>query len=274
MSENKIQAVNPKVLEVLENLPELPSMPTVVGQALDLLEDPKTDIKQLADIISTDISMTTQILKLVNSAYYGFPSQITSMNKAMALLGFDKVRSLILSVAVKPMMMSYSGKALWNHSLRCAVGCQHIARSLDYGDLDEAFIMGLLHDIGKTVMQIYNKKAYPEIDKLVGIGADILDAERTFYGFTHTEIGKALVEKWKLPLIIGITAQHHHNPLNSEETISASIVYVADRITQNQLKFPIFDNEIIDSFDYEVQNPEMLREEIFELSQPIVEALS
>ncbi len=274
MSDNKAKNVNPRVIEVLENLPELPSMPSVVGQALDLLENPETDVKQLADTISRDISMTTQILKLVNSAYYGFPSQITSINKAMALLGFDKIKSLILSVAVKPMMLSYSGKALWNHSLRCAVGCQHIARSLDYGDLDEAFIMGLLHDIGKTVMQIYNKKAYPEIDKLVAIGADILDAERAFYGFTHTEMGRALVDKWKLPLIIGITAEHHHNPLKSEEAVSASIVYVADKITQEELKFPIFDNEIINCFDYEIQSPEALREEIFELSKPIEAALS
>lgn len=274
MNEEKKIVINPKVIEVIETLEELPAMPGVVKQALDLLEDPKTDMKQLANIMSTDISMSTQILKLVNSAYYGLPSQITSINKAMALLGFDKIKSLILSAAVKPMMMSYSGKALWHHSLRCAVGCQHIAKSLDYSDLDEAFIMGLLHDIGKTIMQIYNKKAYPEIDKLVAIGADILDAERTFYGFTHTEMGKAIVEKWGLPLVIGISAQYHHNPLKSEEQLSASIVYLADKLTQDQLKFPIFDNEIVDSLDYEVQNPEALREEIWEISQPIVEAFS
>ncbi len=268
------QATNPRVIEALENLPELPSMPTVVGQALDLLDDPKIEVKDLAKVISMDMSMTTQILKLVNSAYYGFPSQITSINKAMALLGFDKVKSLILSVAVKPMMMSYSGKALWHHSLRCAVGCQHISKSLNYGDSDEAFIMGLLHDIGKTVMQIYDKNAYPEVEKLVAIGADRLETERTFYGFTHTEMGRALVDTWKLPLIIGITAKHHHNPLESEETVSSSIVYVADRITQEELKFPIFEPEIIDSLDYEIPNPEALREEIFGLSEPIVEALS
>lgn len=268
------QIANPKVIEVLQNLPQLPSMPTVVGQALDLLDDPEAEVKDLAKVISMDISMTTQILKLVNSAYYGFPSQITSINKAMALLGFDKVKSLILSVAVKPMMLSYSGKALWYHSLRCAVGCQHIAKSLDYGDSDEAFIMGLLHDIGKTVMQIQDKNAYQEVEKLVAIGADELETEKTFYDYTHTEMGRALVDTWKLPLIIGITAEHHHNPLESEETVSSSFVYVADRITQHELKFPIFEPEVVDNFDYEVPNPEALREEIFELSEPIIEALS
>ncbi|HSA06547.1 MAG TPA: HDOD domain-containing protein [Candidatus Gastranaerophilales bacterium] len=274
MSNDKKQTDNLIVEQILNNLPELPSMPAIVAQALNLIDDPNTEVKQLADVLSKDISMTTQILKLVNSAYYGFPAQITSINKAMALLGFDKIRTLILSVAVKPMMMSYSGKALWNHSIRCAVGAHHISKSLNYGDPDEAFVMGLLHDIGRTVMQIYNKNAYSEIDKLVAIGADVLEAERTFYGFTHTEMGKALVQKWKLPLIIGIAAQHHHNPLEAEETVSASIVYVANQITQEQLKYPVFNNEIIDSFDYEIQNPDALREEIFELSKPIIEVLS
>lgn len=273
MSENN-NIISATAKEVIENLPEIPSMPAVVGQALKLIDEPDTDVKQLADIISMDIAMTTQILKMVNSAYYGFPSQITSINKAMALLGFDKIRSLILSVAVKPMMMSYSGKALWNHSIRCAVGAQYIAKSLGVGNPDDAFVMGLLHDIGKTVMQLYNSSAFNEVEKLVSIGADILDAERTFFGFTHTEAGKIMVEKWNLPLIIEIIVEHHHNPLESEETANTSIVYVADRITQENLKYPIFEQEIIDSFDYEIQSPEALREEIFELSKPIIEALS
>lgn len=274
MSVDKDNVPQTNINEVLETLPEIPSMPAVVGQALNLLDDPNADIKQLANILSMDIAITTQILKLVNSAYYGFPSQITSINKAMALIGFDKVRSLIMSVAVKPMMMSFSGKALWNHSIRCAVGCQYLSKSLNYGDPDEAFVMGLLHDIGKLIMFIYNKSAFSEIQKLVSIGADILDAERTFYGFTHTEAGKALVKKWNLPLIVGITAEHHHNPLRSPETVSSGLVYVADRITQEELKYPIFSSRIIDSFDYEIQDPEALRKEIFEESQPILEALS
>jgi len=274
MDNNKNKVITTNIKDVIETLPEIPCMPAVVGQALNILDDPNADIKQLATTLSMDIAITTQILKLVNSAYYGFPSQITSINKAMALIGFDKVRSLIMSVAVKPMMMSFSGKALWNHSIRCAVGSQYLAKSLNYGDPDEAFVMGLLHDIGKIVMHIYNKNAFSEVQKLVSIGADTLDAEKTFFGFSHTEAGKVLVEKWNLPLIIGITAEHHHNPLRAPETVSSSIVYVTDKITQEQIKYPIFKPEIIDSFDYEIQDPEALREEIFKLSQPIIEALS
>lgn len=263
-----------KARQTLENLTELPSMPAIVGQALSIIDDPKANINQLANIISTDISITSQILKLVNSAYYGFPSQITTINKAMALLGFNKVKSLILGVAVKPMMLSDSGKSLWHHSLRCAVGAKYLAKNLEHGDAEEAFIFGLLHDIGKTVLQIQNIDAYKEVQKLVGIGADVIDAERTFFGFTHTDAGKILTEQWKLPLIIGITTEHHHNPLRSEELMSSGIVYVADRLTQDQLKYPVFDQEILDALDFEIPDPEAMREEILELSQPIIDAFS
>lgn len=271
---NRNKSINPKTLKVLEDLPELPSMPAVVSRAIEMLDDPNTNLNQLSDILSKDVAITLQILKLVNSAYYSFPTRITTINKALALLGFNSVKSLIMSVAMKPMMMSYAGRSLWVHSIRCAVGARHIAKSLRYGDPDEVFIMGLLHDIGKTIMLIKNKDAYPEVQKLVDIGADVLETERTFYGFTHAEVGRALVEKWNLPLMIGITAEHHHNPLGSQEVVGTSIIYVSDRICQEKLKYPIFKQEIIDSLDYEISDPETLRQEVFEMSQLIIDALS
>ncbi len=262
------------IKNIVNNMPGLPSMPSVISEALNIIENPKSNINQLSEIISKDIALTTQILKLVNSAYYGFPSQITTINKAMALLGFNKVKSLILSVAVKPMMMSNCGKAVWEHSIRCAVGCKIIGAGLGYEDADEAFIIGLLHDIGKTAMEIINKEAAKEILRLTNLGADILQAEKMFYGFTHTEMGKELVQKWKLPVIIASTIEHHHSPQKSEDKLRAGIVYIANKITHEQLKYPIFDTDITDTFDFEIPDPNALREEIFEQSQHILQALS
>ncbi|MFH0703100.1 MAG: HDOD domain-containing protein [bacterium] len=262
------------IKHIIDKMPNLPSMPTVVVEALNIFENPKSNINQLADIISKDISLTTQILKMVNSAYYGFPSQITTINKAMALLGFNKVKSLILSVAVKPMMMSHCGKSLWEHSIRCAVGCQMIAKSLGIGEGDEAFIMGLLHDIGKTVLEIYNKDAVNEINRLAGLGANILTAEKMIFGFTHTEVGQELVIRWKLPLMISTCVKYHHKPQESENPSVAGCVYVADRITQEQLKYPILDPDISNLLDFDISDPLSFREKIFETSQPIINALS
>ncbi|MEI7473445.1 MAG: HDOD domain-containing protein [bacterium] len=259
---------------LIETMPNLPSMPNIVSEALNIIEDPKSNINKLSEVISKDISITTEILKLVNSAYYGFPAQITSINKAMALLGFSKVKSLIMSVAVKPMMMSTGGKSLWEHSVRCAVGSEILAKSLGKSDTDEAFIMGLLHDIGKTVLEIYNKDASKEITRLVGLGADRLAAEKMIFGFQHTEIGEQLVQKWKLPSLIGSSVKYHHEPQNSDNITMVGCVYVADKTCQDLLKYPILDPDITEIFDFEIPDPMQLRDQIFEKSQHIIAALS
>lgn len=262
------------IKQVIEEMPNLPTMPTIVIEALNIIGNPKSNINQLSDIISKDINMTTQILKMVNSAYYGFPNQITTINKAMALMGFNKVKSLILSVATKPMMLSICGKHLWEHSIKCAVGCQTISKSLGMGETDEAFVMGLLHDIGKMVLETYNKEALNEIQKLVGLGADRLTAEKMMFGFNHAEIGQELVSKWNLPSIIQSAARYHHRPQDSEVPSVIGIVYVADRVIQDQIKYPILESEIADMLDFDIPDPLSLREEIITASQPIISALS
>jgi len=265
---------NKNMKNIIDNMPGIPSMPNVLSEALNTMENPKSSVEKLADIISKDISLTTQILKMVNSSYYGFPSQITTIKRAMALLGFNTIKSLILSVVVKPMMMTHSGMALWEHSIRCAVACQLMSKSLGFGDPDEAFIMGLLHDIGKMVMEISNKDAVKEINRLITLGADTLQAEEMFFGYNHTDAGKELVLKWKLPLVVGAAVRYHHNPLASQSKMHSCLVYVGDRITRDPLKYPILDPDIVDSFDFEVPDPMDLREKVLDASGHIISALS
>jgi putative nucleotidyltransferase with HDIG domain len=261
------------IKEIIENMPDLPTMPNVVSEALNLIRDPKSNANQLADIISKDISLTSQILKLVNSAYYGFSFQIATISKAIALLGLTKVKNLVLSVAIKPMMVTQCSKILWEHSIRCAIGSETIAKSLGSIDPDEAFVMGLLHDIGKPVLEIYNKNATNEINRLVGLGADRRAAEKMMFGFDHTDVGAELVAKWNLPLIISTVVKYHHAPQESEISSVTGIVYVSDRITQDTLKYPVLDSDIIDAIGFELPEPLVLREEIFEKSAAIINAL-
>lgn len=266
--------MNNNIIDILEKMPNLPSMPSIVSEALTIIDDPKSNISKLSEVISKDIPITAELLKLVNSAYYGFPTQITSINKAMALLGFSKVKGLIMSVAVRPMMMSSCGKSVWEHSIKCAVGCELLAKSLGNVDTDEAFIMGLMHDIGKPVLEIYNKEASKEITRLVGFGADRLVAEKMIFGFKHTEMGEQLVKKWKLPNVIASSVRYHHDPQNSDNINMVGCVYVANKIIQDVLKYPILDSDIVEMLDFDIPDPMMLREEIMEKSQHIIAALS
>lgn len=262
------------IKKIINNLPELPAMPNVVAVALDVMKDPKSSVQKLCDVISNDQAITTEILKVVNSAYYGLPQQITTINQATALLGFNKIRNLILSLAVKPMLMSTGGKILWEHSMRCAVGSEIIGKSLGRSDADESFIFGLLHDVGKVVFEIYNKAALQEVDRLVNFGADRFAAEKMMFGFDHTEAGAELVQKWNLPKIIKACVRYHHQPHLSEFPTSIGIVYAADRIIQEPLKYPVLETEIINAIDFDLPDPIVLREQIYEKSDQIIRLLS
>jgi len=262
------------ITELINNLENIPSMPTILSEALNTIDSPKANFLKLAEIISKDFSLSSQVLKLVNSTYYGFPGQITTIDKAMALLGFDTIKTLILSVVVKPMIMTHSGKALWEHSIRCAVACQIMSKSLGFGDPNGAFVMGLLHDLGKIVLEIANKDSVKDVNNLVHAGTDILEAETKYFGFNHVDAGKALASKWKLPLIIITAISYHHNPLASQSKMLSSLIYVADRVCIEPLKYPILDPDIVDSFDFEVPDPMELREQVFEVSNHIINNLS
>ena len=264
---------NNQLMSIIAGLPELPSMPPVIAGALKVIEDPKSNINKLSSIISKDISLTTQILKIVNSAYYGFPSQITTINKAMALLGFKQIKSLILSVALKPMMMSQSGKQLWEHSLSCAVGCQIVSNSIGLGESDEAFVMGLLHDIGKNVIEIYNKSVANDIYKRAKGTRQRIQLEKKMLGFTHTEAGEILARKWKLPPVIVSCVRHHHSPLQSEHKSMVGIVHVVDWVLQDNFDCYDIDPNISNYLDFEVSDPFEFRQEIIETTEPIIRAL-
>lgn len=258
---------------LIRDMNSLPTMPNIVVEALNLIKDPNVNINVLATTITKDLSITGQILKLVNSAFYGFPKQITTINKALALLGLNQVNSLIMSVAVKPMLVTNSGKLLWKHSLRCAIASQMIAKNLGIREIEEYFIMGLLHDIGKTLFHLCNPAAAEELDRLVAIGADRMKAEQMLFGFTHQELGAELLNKWNLPNILLNGVLYHHDPRKSEISNTAGVIYLADRLTQENLKFPIFDHDILQCLDFEVTDAMHIREEAIAKSDILLQVL-
>lgn len=262
------------IRKIIQQMPELPAMPNIVAIALDVMKDPTASVTKLCEVISSDQAITTEILKVVNSAYYGLPQQITTINQATALLGFNKVRNLILSCAVKPMLMSHGGKALWEHSIKAAIGAEIIGKSLGRSDADECFVFGLLHDVGKIVFEVYNKSALQEVDRLVAFGADRSAAEKMMFGFDHSEAGDELITKWRLPKVIRSCVRYHHTPQLSEFPSSVGIIYAADRIVQEPIKYPIIETEIANAIDFDLPDPLVLREQILEKSEQMIKALS
>lgn len=260
-----------KIIERYENIP---AMPNIIVKALAIIKDDNSGIKELSDIVSYDQALATKILKLVNSAYYGFPSQITSITKGLALIGMVQGKNLIIATAMKPMLTTRDGKDLWKHAIKCAVACEYIAREHNVMDPSEAFAMGFLHDIGKVVLMRHNPLKCQEIkERVERLNMDELQLEEREFGMTHVDIGVGLARKWQLPIVLINSIKYHHNPLSSSMPQVAGLVYIADRITQECDPEPLLQQNIFEQINFNIQNPRAVQDKVNEKSSQLLNAL-
>lgn len=260
--------------KLILNYNDIPAMPNVMVKALNVIKDEASGLNDLADVMCYDQALTAQVLKLVNSAYYGFAQQITSINKALPLLGMEQAKNIIITFAMKPMLTSRGGKELWEHSIRTAVGCEHLAKEFKLMDPSEAFVIGFLHDIGKIVLNVKNPIVYKKVVDLVVKGANILDVENMFFGTNHCDVGFLLAKKWQLPIIVINGIKYHHNPQNSSMANFAYIVYIADKIAQNTKLEVQLDSEIMKNSNIQIDNFDACREAILSKASILLASLS
>ena len=147
MMNNNSNKLDPN--QILAEFKEIPPMPNVMLKALAVIKNPTTGIAELAKIMQVDQAISTKTLSLVNSAFYGFRQQITSINKALVILGMMKAKNIIMSLALKQMMTAQGSRELWEHSIKCAVAAEILAKEYKIINPDDAFVIGFLHDIGK-----------------------------------------------------------------------------------------------------------------------------
>ncbi len=208
-----------RIKQITEKIMGLPTLPTVVSKMIELVDNPKTSAASLANLISTDQALTARILKLANSAYYGFSREIYTVNMAIVVMGFNAVKEMGLSLSVFDVFKDLSTirhfdvTQYWQHSIGCGVAAKMMARRYQYRIAGEAFVAGLLHDIGKIVVNQYLPKEFVEIMNRVADSNESLDdAETAVLGTQHGQIGSWLVDRWRLPVIISESIRHHHTP--------------------------------------------------------------
>lgn len=224
--ENAKQSQFRKALREVKNLPTFPG---IVTKLTKMAEDPDTTTEQMGKIIGKDHILAAKLLKLVNSAFYGFPQKISSINSAIILLGFNVIKSLIISSSIFELMEAEDVE-LWEHSLGCAVVCSVLAKRLDVSDPEEVSTAGLIHDIGKVAVKMELRKEYEILQQMVhNKGISMLEAEREFIGIDHAEVGGWLAKRWNLPPKLVEPIACHHNPTGSKkESLTTSIVHFSD----------------------------------------------
>lgn len=227
-----------RVKQITEKIITIPTLPTVVSKMLELVDNPKTSAKSLGNLIATDQALTARILKMANSAYYGFSREIYTVDMAVVVMGFNAVKEMGLSLSVFDIFKDLSKvhhfdmTQFWYHSIGSGISAKIIARHVLPSMVSEAFVAGLLHDIGKVVLNQYLTKEFTDIIYRVARNNECLDdVEMEMLGTTHAEIGGWLAEKWRLPRIISESIHFHHEPWNAPKSqLHVSLINLANHL--------------------------------------------
>lgn len=204
---------------VLKRVKDIPSLPQFVIETLKKLDDPKSSASDVGDTLRKDESLVLRILRLANSAYYGLSRKITVVPEAISYLGFKTVKSIVLAASVyKFMDGAFTGYSLdrgdlWRHSQAVAATSRFLSEKVRAGDPEEAYIGGLMHDIGKIILNDYVRFGYSIILRLVDEdGVPFCEAERQVLGFDHAQVGGLVMEQWNLPDAYSYVTIYHHIP--------------------------------------------------------------
>jgi HD-like signal output (HDOD) protein len=248
------QSRNERYKRVIENIDQLPSLPGIVQRLIEVVTSPDSSAEDASSLIERDPALTGRMLRLANSAFYGMPRAVSSVNSAVVILGFNSIKSLVLSTAVAKLFPAsktgggFDTRRFWMHSIICAMGARLIIRHLmrfKMMDPESAFCAGIMHDIGRMILWHIAPADCAEVSSYaLGRRVALVDAEQAVLGISHDQIGRIVADKWALPLDLELAIVFHHRPQEADtipELVAA--VHVADRMAHD-LGYGNMDNEV------------------------------
>lgn len=240
------------VADLLNRIDELPPLPAVAARVMGMADDDKTSALDLAQVLSTDQALTAKLIKISNSAYYGFARKVSTVREAVVVLGFKQVRQVAVGASVlnsfKKTSVSddvFDLDLFWGHSIAVAVAAEGIAKKTRACRPEDAFTAGVLHDIGRVVLKMTMPDQFREavIEARAGYQG-LHDAEIEYTGFDHSDVGKALGELWKFPQhLTDAVACHHDTNLTPQRNGLAGCVAQADRLALHYGLYCGYDRE-------------------------------
>lgn len=224
-----------KYQEILEDVGQIPTLPTIVMRAMEILNDDHARAEDLGRLLARDPALSVKVLRLANSAFYGIPRTISSINQAVIILGFDTLRSLVLSATV---FRLFDGRQAnidhgryWKHSVVAAMATRRLARHVarfHSVNPESAFMTGLLHKIGILIFDVIAPEAHASLfAQLKESTSTLAELETSLLGIHYAQLGGMLAERWELPEELQRPIMHHLQPsADPEWAVAASLVHV------------------------------------------------
>lgn len=231
---------NEIVQQAVRSVTAIATLPEVTARIVETVQDPRSSAAQLHKIVSHDPALVTRILKVVNSAFYGLPGQIASIDRAIVLLGLNAIKNIAVAASLGQLFRGgklcdgYVPRDLWKHCISVAVTGRELARELKLPIAEEAFLAGMIHDIGLLVaLQVWPDQLRQVCSRVQKGENDFCAVEQEVYGgVDHQQLGQAMAELWKFPRACQQVAGCHHRPeaLPAESRLLTAVVFVADTL--------------------------------------------
>lgn len=233
-------------LAFIDNIEEFPSMPPVVMHLMTKMNDPDITVEETEKFIDMDPALVSYILKITNSLIFGLGEEVHSVRRAITLIGMANLKSLLTSYSLrllcKTITHADAQQYLWGHSIAVGVFSRVISMRIFKKEQPEAYVLGLLHDIGKIVLYMYNGKGFLEcLEAGIAKNMDFVRAEKELFGFSHIEAGYLMVGKMGFTKKIKDVILYHHDP----EFSAADDAYTWIVSLSNELAHHIYDNKNI-----------------------------
>ena len=228
-----------EIQDLVKNASNLISLPEVALRVNKIANDPNSTADDMASVITQDPALVVRMLKIANSAYYGLSTEVETITRAVAILGTNKIRDLVLSTSASQAFDGIPNDLItmqdfWHHSLYCGLLAQILSKKSKKTNSESIFIAGLLHDIGQLLM--FNQlpeKSHESILLLMEGTEDLetFEAERTVFGFDHMQVGAELIKHWKLSPVLQECVEFHHEPQNAKEfPIEVALINIANAV--------------------------------------------
>lgn len=252
---------------------KLPSLPHVLVSMLEACQSHTTNFQQISRIINQDSAIAAKVISLANSSFYRRETDVNSIDRALMVLGTDTIRTLVITASIQQFFSKFSTphieflKRFWRQSLACA----HIAKSLalltSYSDADEAYLSGILHNIGELVLSSHNPEKFLELKSIQSIHSNQLTREKTLFGATHTDIGAVLMREWRLSQLASEAIEFHHAPVDKilDAHHLVKLIYLAAHLSEKLIDPKSSEEELKSSL-----NKLNLGHQLFELNPSLL----